>query len=194
MGFSSCGHTDLLAPWYVGSSWTRDWTCVPCVGRQILNQWTTREVPGKSLAWLIDAVCPRANGIWVNSRAKSVPSQSETTYTQKDCSQDEKRSQRTCTQFYFIFFPFIFISWRLITLQYCSGFCHTLTWISHGFTCIPHPDPPSHLPAHNCKRQAGRIISEHHCPAADCIPLWCPTSFTWPPWSLPHLWVYMCPP
>ena len=42
----------------------------------------------------------------------------------------------------------IFISWRLITLQYCSGFCHTLTWISHGFTCIPHPDPPSHLPLH----------------------------------------------
>ena len=26
-----------------------------------------------------------------------------------------------------VFFPFIFISWRLITLQYCSGFCHTLT-------------------------------------------------------------------
>ena len=43
----------------------------------------------------------------------------------------------------FYFFSFIFISWRLITLQYCSGF---LTWISHGFTCIPHPDPPSHLP------------------------------------------------
>ena len=51
--------------------------------------------------------------------------------------------------FFFIFFsPFIFISWRLITLQYCSGFCHTLTWISHGFTCIPHPDPPSHLHPH----------------------------------------------
>ena len=46
----------------------------------------------------------------------------------------------------FFFFPFIFISWRLITLQYCSGFCHTLTWISHGVTGIPHPDPPSHLP------------------------------------------------
>ena len=38
----------------------------------------------------------------------------------------------------------LFINWRLITLQYCSGFCHTLTWISHGYTCIPHPDPPSH--------------------------------------------------
>ena len=36
----------------------------------------------------------------------------------------------------FIFFPFIFICWRLIPLQYCSGFCHTLTWISHGFTCV----------------------------------------------------------
>ena len=43
---------------------------------------------------------------------------------------------------------FFLISWRLITLQYCSGFCHTLTWISHWFTCIPHPDPPSHLPLH----------------------------------------------
>ena len=47
--------------------------------------------------------------------------------------------------FIFIFYYF-FISWRLITLQYCSGFCHTLTWISHGFTCVPHPNPPSHLP------------------------------------------------
>ena len=43
---------------------------------------------------------------------------------------------------YAFFFPFIFISWRLITLQYCSGFCHTLTRISHGYTCVPHPDPP----------------------------------------------------
>ena len=46
----------------------------------------------------------------------------------------------------FYFFSFIFISWGLITLQYCSGFCHTLTWISHRFTCIPHPGSPSHLP------------------------------------------------
>ena len=28
---------------------------------------------------------------------------------------------------FFYFPPIIFISWRLITLQYCSGFCHTLT-------------------------------------------------------------------
>ena len=41
---------------------------------------------------------------------------------------------------------YFFISWRLIPLQYYSGFYHTLTWISHGFTCISHPDAPSHLP------------------------------------------------
>ena len=29
--------------------------------------------------------------------------------------------------FIIIIFSFIFTSWRLITLQYCSGFCHTLT-------------------------------------------------------------------
>ena len=39
-----------------------------------------------------------------------------------------------------IFFSFIYISWRLITLQYCSGFCRTLVWLSHGFTCAPHLD------------------------------------------------------
>ena len=50
--------------------------------------------------------------------------------------------------FFFKFYLFIFIVWRLITSQYCSGFCHTLTRISHGYTCIPHPDPPSHLPLH----------------------------------------------
>ena len=40
----------------------------------------------------------------------------------------------------------IYFNWRLITLQYCSGFCHTLTWINHGCTCVPHPEPSSHFP------------------------------------------------
>ena len=47
-----------------------------------------------------------------------------------------------------IFFSLFYISWRLITSQYCSGFCHTLIWISHGLTCVPHPEPPFHLPPH----------------------------------------------
>ena len=59
-----------------------------------------------------------------------------------------RKKTMTSGHFLFFFFSFIFISWRLITLQYCSGFCHTLTWISHGFTSIPHPNTPSHLPLH----------------------------------------------
>ena len=31
----------------------------------------------------------------------------------------------------FFFLLFVFINWKLITLQYCRAFCHTLTWISH---------------------------------------------------------------
>ena len=46
------------------------------------------------------------------------------------------------------FFLFTYFNWRLTTLQYCSGFCHTLTWISHGCTCVPHPEPPSPFPPH----------------------------------------------
>ena len=46
------------------------------------------------------------------------------------------------------FFFFFFFNWRLITLQYCSGFCHTLTWISHGCTSVPHPEHPFHLLPH----------------------------------------------
>ena len=45
-----------------------------------------------------------------------------------------------------IFFKNIYFNWRLITLQYCSGFCHTLTWIMsvHVFpirTLLPPPSP-----------------------------------------------------
>ena len=54
----------------------------------------------------------------------------------------------------FFFFSFIFISWKIMTLQYCSGFCHALTWISHGFTCVPHPDPLSLLPPHPIPKMA----------------------------------------
>ena len=37
--------TRLVTPWHVGSSWTRAQTRVPCIARQILNHWTTREAP-----------------------------------------------------------------------------------------------------------------------------------------------------
>ena len=37
------GYPGLVAPKHVGSSRTRDQTCVSCVGRQILYRWATRE-------------------------------------------------------------------------------------------------------------------------------------------------------
>ena len=37
-------HTGLVAPQHVESSWTRDWTRVPCIGRRTLYHWTTREI------------------------------------------------------------------------------------------------------------------------------------------------------
>ena len=65
------------------------------------------------------------------------------------------------------FFSFVFISWRLVTSQHCSGFCHTLTWIIHGVTCIPHPDPPSHLPLHQIP--LGLPVHQAQAPVS-CIP------------------------
>ena len=38
-------HMGLVALQHVESSRRRDWAHVPCIGRQILNQWATREVP-----------------------------------------------------------------------------------------------------------------------------------------------------
>ena len=49
---------------------------------------------------------------------------------------DTKITPGASSLLWFFFFNF---NWRLITLQYCSGFCHTLTWISRGCTCVPHP-------------------------------------------------------
>ena len=38
----------------------------------------------------------------------------------------------------FFFFYFTILYW----------FCHTSTWIRHGCTRVPHPEPPSHLRPH----------------------------------------------
>ena len=44
-GLGTCGTQASLPPWHVGSSRARDRTLVPCTGKQVLNHWTTREVP-----------------------------------------------------------------------------------------------------------------------------------------------------
>ena len=47
----------LVALPHVESFQTGDWTCIPCIGRHILNHWTTRGAPNldllKPLGWLV---------------------------------------------------------------------------------------------------------------------------------------------
>ena len=44
----------------------------------------------------------------------------------------------------FFFFFFNFILFFNFTILY--WFCHISTWICHRYTCVPHPEPSSHLP------------------------------------------------
>ena len=111
----------------------------PTMAEGFFHHWATREAPGKAQSLYgctADRGCPCHRSSW---RRFSMVHLSPLR---------PLRWAIGCILLYLFIFPFIFISWRLITLQYCSGFCHTLTWISHGFTCVPHPDPPFHLPLH----------------------------------------------
>ena len=49
---------------------------------------------------------------------------------------------------YFILFFYFFKFFLIFFFLICSEFCHTLKWNGLEFTCLPHPDPPSHLPLH----------------------------------------------
>ena len=81
----------------------------------------------------------------------------------------------------FYFLKFIYFNWKLITLQYCTGFCNTLTWISHGCTCVPHFEPPSHLPPHP-------ILQGHPSPPA-LSALSHALNLDW--WCISHMIMYM---
>ena len=76
---------------------------------------------------------------------------------------------------------FLNFNWMLITLQYRGGFCHTFTWISHGCTCVPHPDPPSHLPPYP--------IAQGHPNAPVLSTLPHASNLDW--WSISYMIIYM---
>ena len=74
-----------------------------------------------------------------------------------------------------------YFNWRLIILQYCGGFCHTVTWISHGCTCVPQADSSSHLPPHP--------ISQGHPSALSLSALFHASNLDWS--SISHMVIYM---
>ena len=53
-------------------------------------------------------------------------------------------SVRSRSLLYFLIFIFTLFYFTIL-----YWFCHTLTWIHHGCTCVPKYEPPSHLPPHN---------------------------------------------
>ena len=60
-----------------------------------------------------------------------------------------------------------FLNWRLITLQYCGGFCHTFTWISHVLmytwcTCVPHPEAPLPPPSPSHPSGSSQCTNPEH--------------------------------
>ena len=54
------------------SSLTRDRTSVPCIGRQIPNHWTTREVP-HMICFEFNSQIPSGNWCWVANSNTFLP-------------------------------------------------------------------------------------------------------------------------
>ena len=143
-----------------GSSWSRDQIWVSCIADRLLTIWAIREAtictkcyfkyfininPSNSYSRSKNELLLLASfHRWRNSSRERLTSSRSHNEWKSQASNSGMPAPALC----YFFFPFIFINWRLITLQYYSGFCHTLTWISHGFTCVPHHDPPSRLPLH----------------------------------------------
>ena len=85
------------------------------------------------------------------------------------------------TKFYIFLFFLSYFNWRLIALQYCGGFCHTLTWISMGEHVYPCPEPPpTFLPTPSLW-----VVPEHW--------LWVPCFMHWIcTGHLFYIWLYTC--
>ena len=73
-------------------------------------------------------------------------------------------------------------------------FCHTSTWICHGLTCVPHPEPPSHFPPHTIppghpSAPASRIL--YRTWTGDSFPIWYSTCFHDIPPIVTHVFAFI---
>ena len=72
---------------------------------------------------------------------------------------------------YYYFLNFTILYW----------FCYTLTWTCNGCTCVPHPEPTSHLPSHS--------IPLGHPRAPALSTLYHASNLDW--WFISHMIIYM---
>ena len=63
-------HTGLVAPWYVGSFWTGDQTCVSCIGRWIL--YHCQGSPRMQIFWYHVPCSTRPEGLLTNEMRLSL--------------------------------------------------------------------------------------------------------------------------
>ena len=70
---------------------------------------------------------------------------------------------------------FIYLNWRIITLQYCAGFCHISVWISYRHTFVPSilypllPPSPLHPSRLSQNTSFGYLVSYIKLPLAICF-------------------------
>ena len=87
---------------------------------------------------------------------------------------------------------FLIFNWRLITLQYCGGLCHKMTWICHGCTCVPHPEPPLPPPSPSPPSGSSQRIGPE-CPVS-CIEPGLVICFTYDNTQVSGLFSQIIPP
>ena len=111
---------DLVAPWHVGSSGTRDRICIPCIGRWILKHWATRDV-------LVIYRCCK----------KKKPTEWKT-QNSWCCYHLVGEKEHPVSSMVLMFFKKNFY-WSIVYLQLiykCVSFCCTAKWISYTNTYI----------------------------------------------------------
>ena len=91
----------------MGSSWTRGQTSVPCLGRQILNHWTSREAP--------------------------LPILDMMTYTNNTLSPGSKLTSFLVSHLSFITgYP---MAWKLLFYVFCPDFSHCFKGTGNSGSC-----------------------------------------------------------
>ena len=85
-----------------------------------------------------------------------------------------------------LYFIYLFILLEANYFAILNWFCHTSTWICHGCTSVPRPEPPSHLLPHPFPLGHPFPLVPVHQPLAPFIMLctWTGESF--------HIWCYTC--